>query len=161
VGLAPRPKAVARPPAAEFPHGPRTEVGDGMRGCLIESVRAPGAQSVFVDLDTGRAGPLPERLRPAPRPPARLGEIPKWAAEEGYDLMGTEYPPPGGGGPHYVIRGLGLTAWQIDAGRRETLETEVKAAGPLDMGTKARELLAPFDAAAGRYRAAETGLFLF
>jgi hypothetical protein len=76
--------------------------------------------------------------------------------------MGTEYTPPGGGEPHYVIRGLGLTAWQIDTGRRRNLEAEIKADKPLEMGKQVGGgLLAPFDAAAGKYRADETGLFLF
>jgi hypothetical protein len=132
-----------------------------MMGCLIESVRAKGAKEVFVDLDTGRSGALPERLRPAPGQPERLDDIIAWADEEGYDIMGTEYTPPGGGEPHYVIRGLGLTTWQIDAGRRETLAEEIKGAGPFEMGKQVRGLLAPFDAAAGRYRPAETGLYLF
>jgi hypothetical protein len=162
VGLSPRPKAAAPPPAAaEFPHGARVEVGGGMMGCLIESVRAPGATAVFVDLDTGRMGALPEKLRPAPGQPERLDDILPWAEEEGYDLMGTEYVPPGGGEPHYVIRGLGLTAWQIDAARRENLEAEIKGAGQFDSGKRVGgALLAPFDADAGKYRPAETGLFL-
>jgi hypothetical protein len=133
-----------------------------MMGGVIESVRAKGARYVFVDLDTGRSAALPEKFRPAAGQPERLDDIIAWAEDEGYDLMGTEYTPPGGGEPHYVIRGLGLTAWQIDAGRRKTLEAEIKADKPLEMGKQiSGGLLAPFDAAAGRYRASETGLFLF
>lgn len=161
VGLPPRPPVVAAAPAAEFPRGPKVEIGGQTMNCLLESVRAAGAKYVFLDLDTGRSAGLPERLRSAPGKPERLDDIVAWAAEEGYDLMGTEYTPPGGGEAHYVIRGLGLTAWQIDAGRRETLEAEVKADRPFEMGKQTTGLLVPFDADAGRYRASETGLFLF
>jgi RNA polymerase sigma factor (sigma-70 family) len=162
VGLPKRPPVVAAPPAGEFPRGPRAEVGGGMMGCLMESVRAKGAKHVFVDLDTGRAAALPEKFRAEAGKPERLDDIIAWAEEEGYDLMGTEYTPPGGDDPHYVIRGLGLTTWQIDAGRRNTLEDEIKADKPLEMGKQASgRLLAPFDAAAGKYMADETGLFLF
>jgi RNA polymerase sigma factor (sigma-70 family) len=161
VGLPPRPPTVAVPAAAEFPRGPRAEVRVGRMGGLLESVGAKGAKCVFWDLDTGRSAALPEKFRTAAGKPERLDDIIAWAEEEGYDLMGTEYTPPGGE-PHYVIRGLGLTAWQIDTGRRQTLEAEIKADKPLEMGKQVGGgLLAPFDAAAGKYRADETGLFLF
>jgi RNA polymerase sigma factor (sigma-70 family) len=162
VGLPPRPPVVAVPAAAEFPRGPRTEVRLGRVGGLLESARTKGAKCVFLDLDTGRSATLPEKFRVAAGKPERLDDIIAWAEEEGYDLMGTEYTPPGGGEPHFVIRGLGLTAWQIDAGRRRNLEEEIKADKPLEMGKQVSGgLLATFDAAAGKYKPEETGLFLF
>ncbi|HEX4608379.1 MAG TPA: sigma-70 family RNA polymerase sigma factor [Urbifossiella sp.] len=162
VGLPPRPPVVAAPAAAPFPHGPRAEIGRGMGGGLLEPAGAKGAMCVVRDLDTGRWAALPEKFRPEPGQPEPLDDILAWAAEEGYDIMGTKYSTPGGSGPHYVIRGLGLTAWQIDAGRRKTLATEIKADGPLEMGTQVGgALLAPFDVATGKHKADETGLFLY
>ncbi|HEX4613602.1 MAG TPA: RNA polymerase sigma factor, partial [Urbifossiella sp.] len=161
VNLPPRAADMAPPGAAPFPRGPRVVIGGGTSNCILQSVHAPGAKYVFKDLDTGREGNLPPRLRVANGQPERVDDIAAWAAEEGYDLMGTEYTPPGGDKPHYVLRGLGLTAWQIDPERRPTLGGELRAAGPLDMGKQTGGLLAQFDAAAGRYRPEETGLFLF
>jgi hypothetical protein len=162
VGLPPAPRVVATVPvAAAFPHGPQAVVGEGSRGNLLESARARGAKHVVMDLDTGRGGALPEKLRPAPGQPERVDDIAAWAAGEGYDLMGTEYTPPGGGAPHYVIRGLGLTAWPIDAGKRGTLGDEITGGKPLDFGKPAAGLLARYDADTLAYRPEETGLFLF
>jgi RNA polymerase sigma factor (sigma-70 family) len=100
-----------------FPHGPEVKV-DGRRvGHVLESVRNPKAKHVFLDLDTGRESGLPEHLRAAEGEPERLDDILAWAAREGFDLMGTTYLPPGSDKPHYVLRGLGLAAWQIETGR--------------------------------------------
>jgi hypothetical protein len=131
-----------------------------MIGCVLESARAPKAWAVFKDLDTGREGPLPEKLRAPAGRPDRLDDITAWAAEEGFDLMCTELAGPGGE-TQYVIRGLGLTAWEVDTTRRQTLAQEVVAAGRFDMGRPAGGLLAPFDRAAGRHAPTEPGLFLF
>lgn len=160
VGLPPRPKSVAPPPPADFPHGLRVKIGGGIRGGVLESARAAKAGAVFKDLDTGREGSMPEKLRGAPGRADRLDDITAWAAEEGYDLMCTEIAGPGGD-PQYVVRGLGLTAWEVDTGRRGTLGDEVRAEGRFDTGRPAGGLLAPFDRAAGRHAPAEPGLFLF
>ncbi|MFO0797947.1 MAG: RNA polymerase sigma factor [Gemmataceae bacterium] len=153
------PAAALPPPPAEFPHGPRAKVGAGRSGGVLESARAAGAGAVFKDLDTGREGPMPAHLRAAAGRPDRLDAIAAWAAAEGYDLMCTEDGP--ANEPHYVIRGLGLTAWEVDVGRRGTLAAEVKADGRFDTGRPAGALLAPFDAKAGRHAITEPGLFLF
>ncbi len=160
VGLPPRPKSVAPPPPADFPHGLRVKVGGGSSGGVLESARAAKAGAVFKDLDTGREGSLPEKLRAVPGRADRLDDIAAWAAGEGYDLMCTEVAGPGGEA-QYVVRGLGLTAWEVDVGRRGTLAAEVRAEGRFDMGRPAGGLLAPFDRAAGRHAPGEPGLFLF
>ncbi|QDU23203.1 RNA polymerase sigma factor [Urbifossiella limnaea] len=153
------PAAALPPPPAEFPHGPRAKFGGGISGGVLESARAAGAGAVFKDLDTGREGRMPAHLRAAAGRPDRLDAIAAWAAGEGYDLMCTEDGP--ATEPHYVIRGLGLTAWEVDVGRRGTLAAEVKADGRFEMGRPAGALLAPFDAKAGRHAITEPGLFLF
>ena len=160
VRLPPRPKSVAPPPPADFPHGPRVKVGGGSSGGVLESARAAKAGAVFYDLDSGRQAPMPEKLKAPPGRADRLDDITAWAAEEGFDLMGTEMTGPGGE-VQYVVRGLGLTAWEVDTARRQTLRNEVRAEGMFEMGRPAGGLLAPFDKAAGRHAPAEPGLFLF
>jgi hypothetical protein len=144
-----------------FPHGPQVAVSGRHSGHVLESVRNPKAKEVFLDLDTGRAVALPERLRPTREQPERLDDILAWAAREGFDLMGTEYVPPGGGKPHYVLRGLGLSMWQIRTERWKTLEAQLRDSQPFDMGTRSDGLLARFDAARGQYLPEETATFLF
>ncbi len=169
----------------DFPHGPAVKIGDGASGHILESVRNPRAKNVFLDLDTGRQGALPKQLQgPEDQPermdnlfalasvfvplgglkrsqPERLDDIFAWAAREGFDLMGTEYLVPGDDTPHYVLRGLGLAAWQIETDRWDTLETDLRDAKPLDMGTRTDGLLAKFDAAKGRYEPEGTATFLY
>jgi RNA polymerase sigma factor (sigma-70 family) len=144
-----------------FPQGPRAAVTGRHSNHLLESVRDPRAKTVFLDLDTGRASPLPKQLRVAQGQPERLDDILAWAAREGFDLMGTEYTPPGDSKPHYVLRGLGLSAWQIKTERWQTLEEELRDNRRLDMGTRTDGLLARFEMARGQYVPEETGTFLF
>ena len=116
---------------------------------------------MFHDLDTGRTSRLPAHLRVADGESERLDDILAWAAREGFDLMGTEYTAPGSVKPHYVLRGLGLTAWQIETERWKTLERELREPQPLRMGTRTDGLLARFDPARGQYIPDETATFLF
>jgi RNA polymerase sigma factor (sigma-70 family) len=147
--------------AAAFPEGAQAVITGRHGNHLLESVRDPKARTVFLDLDTGRASALPKQLRAAPGQPERLDDILAWAAREGFDLMGTEYLPPGGRKPHYVLRGLGLSVWQIKTERWQSLEEDLKEDRRLDMGTRTDGLLARFDAARGEYIPEETGTFLF
>jgi hypothetical protein len=153
--LGPEPNAVKA-----FPQGPNAKIDGRRSGHILESVHDVNAKHVFLDLDTGRQCGLPRHLRAAAGHPERLDDILAWAAREGFDLMGTEYTPPGGQ-PHYVLRGLGLTLWQIDTDRWETLEAELRDAKPLDMGTRTDGLLARFSVARGQYEPEETATFLF
>jgi hypothetical protein len=133
----------------------------GSGNCLLESVRRSGAHEVFYDLDTGRISGLPQHLRSPAGQPERLDDIQAWAAREGFDLMGTEYTPPGSDKSHYVLRGLGLTAWQIETDRWETLSSDIQDQQPFDMGRRTDGLLADFDAAQSRYLPEKTATFLF
>ncbi|HVC93840.1 MAG TPA: M56 family metallopeptidase, partial [Pirellulales bacterium] len=150
------------PNSAEgFPHGPQARIKVRHSNHILESVRDPKARWVFHDFDTGRISELPADLRVAERGFERLDDILAWASREGFDVMGTEYTPPGSETSHYVLRGLGLTAWQIETDRWNSLETEVRSSKPLKMGTRTDGLLARFDAANGQYVADETATFLF
>jgi beta-lactamase regulating signal transducer with metallopeptidase domain len=149
------------PPIDEgFPQGPKATVAVRHGSYILESVRNPKAKTVFFDLDTGRQSGLPVHLRAAEGQPERLDDILAWAAREGFDLMGTEYNVPGEKS-HFVLRGLGLTAWHIETDRWKTLETELGGDKPLNMGTRTDGLLAHFDAARGKYVPEETATFLF
>jgi hypothetical protein len=155
-----RPLTEPLPAPARFPHGPQITV-DSHGNHLLESVRNPQAQTVFHDFDTGRKSALPERLRAPANEPERLDDILAWAAQEGFDVMGSEYTPPGSDKPHYVLRGLGLVAWQIETNRWETLDNELQGDQPPAFGRSSGGLLARFDPAKGQYVPAETATFLF
>jgi beta-lactamase regulating signal transducer with metallopeptidase domain len=155
------PLADEAPALSVFPHGPGVTVDGPHSNHLLESVRNPKAKWVFHDFETRRISELPEKLRAPVGQPERLDEIAAWAAQEGFDLMGTEYTPPGGDQPHYVLRGLGLTAWQIETDRWKTLDVELRNQEPFEMGRRTDGLLASFDAAKVRYLPEETATFLF
>lgn len=152
----------------EFPHGPSARFGQASRGLILQSVRAPDVEAigpfgtrVFLDLDTSRLTGLPERLRAPKGEPERMDEISAWAAREGFDVMGTEYTLPGEDRPHYVLRSLGLTAWQIETELWDTIVDELAKPKPPALGTPAAGLLAHFDEAKGRYDPKQFATFLF
>ena len=161
VKLAPLEPFVDDAKAVGFPQGPQVKIDGRSSGHCIESVRDPNAEYVFLDFDTGRKCGLPKHLKAEAGQPERLDDILAWAAVEGFDLMGTEYKVPGSDKSHYVLRGLGLTTWQIKTERWKTFETEIKAAKPFDMGTRTDGLLASYDKAKGHYLPEETATFLF
>jgi len=153
--------AGADEPVVDFPHGPVFRLGEPMSGYIAESEADPKARFVFFDLDTGRMVPMPEDLRSIPDSAQRMDEIQAWAANEGFDLMGTEFTREGQRQSSYFVRALGLTAWEIATGRWKTLEQEVVLPGPLKMGRPAGGLLVHFDSAAARFDEQGQAAFLF
>lgn len=148
-------------PTVEFPHGPDFRQGSGMSGNIIESERAAKARYVFYDLDTGRGIPLPEQFRELPDSAVRRDAIEAWAADEGFDLMGTEFTPAGEAKSHYAIRTLGLSAWQVADERWDTFAAEVPGAEPLKLGRPAAGLLLRHDEKTKQVSPTEPAVFLF
>jgi hypothetical protein len=148
-------------PTVEFPHGPDFRQGSGMSGNIIESERAAKARHVFYDLDTGRGLPLPEQFRELPDDAARRDAIEAWAADEGFDLMGTEFTPAGDTKSHYAIRTLGLSAWQVADERWGTFAAEVPQVEPLKLGRPAAGLLLRHDDKTKQISPTEPAVFLF
>ena len=147
--------------ARTFPQGPNVQVEGRNSNHILESVLDPKAKRVFLDLDTGRSAKLPEFLRAPTGKDERLDDIVAWAAREGYDLMCTQYTPPGSKESHYVLRGLGLTLWQIETDAWKTIENDIRESKPLNMGLQTEGILARFDSLRGRYVPEETATFLF
>jgi hypothetical protein len=154
--------------ARVFPHGPLVRFGEPMDGMILQSVFMPKEEGavplgtmVFLDLDTNRWGAVPEQLRSARGKPEKVDEIATWAAREGYDLMGTEYTVPGEDRPHFMLRSLGLTAWQVKTEVWNNITDELKKAELPDLGVPAAGLLAPFDSARAHYNPGEFATFLF
>lgn len=135
--------------------------GSGSSNCILQSVRNPNAKRCFKDLDTGREAGLPDHLKSAAGQPPRLDDIRAWADKEGYDLMGDEYFLAGDDKPHYVLRALGLTAWQMDAKHWKTLDADLQNKVPIALSRWTNNLLNTFDDDRGCFKPEETGLFSF
>jgi hypothetical protein len=105
--------------------------------------------------------PTPEQFRKEPFDAARLDAIQDWAASEGFDLMGTEFTPPGEVKSRYAIRSLGLSAWQVDDDRWGSLEKEIAETEPIKLGRPASGLLLHYDAKAKQFDAVKPAIFLF
>jgi hypothetical protein len=150
------------PPTTVFPHGPGVRITGRSSGHTAEADTDPNPRyEVFLDLDTGRMLGMPKQLRDLKDDPHRLDKIQAWAAREGYDLMGTQYQPAGSDKTFYAIRNLGMTAWEIDARRWETIEGELKQAEPPKLDKPAGGLLLRYDDEAGEYNPIATAVFLF
>ena len=151
--------------AAGLPGGQKSKIY-GRFSARLEPAHKPDGQSEFLqhtfqDLETGRISQLPDFLRSAEGEPERTEDILAWAATEGFDLMCTQYRVPGQSEPVYVLRGLGLAAWQIDGEQKRTLEADISTDKPLKVGRRTDSLLAPFDAATGRHMTDKPATFLF
>jgi hypothetical protein len=149
------------PATTIFPHGPSVNITGRSSGHTAESDADPAAKrEVFYDLDTGRMLGLPQHVKELKDDPNRLDKIQAWAAREGFDLMGTPYQPAGSDKTYYAIRNLGMNAWEIDAGRWEGIERELKQ-GPPKLDKPAGGLLLHYDEQQRTYDPTGTALFLF
>jgi hypothetical protein len=144
-----------------FPHGSDFQFGSRSSGALVEPDDGTAKHFVVWDLDTGRGLPLPKRLSDLPDGAHRLDAIQDWAATEGFDLMGTLHKPEGGERAHYVIRGLGLNAWEIRRDRWDTIAAEISRDEHLPVGRPAGGLLMHFDPKRETYEPEATATFLF
>jgi hypothetical protein len=148
--------------AQTFPQGPTVKIGGASSGHIAQpDGDAKADYEVFYDLDTGRRMGLPKALQAIQDDPHRLDKIQAWAAREGFDLMGTYYRVSGREQPHHAIRGLGLTAWEIDAERYQTIDTEITQPEPLKIGRPAGGLLLHFDEQRSDYDPVAKAAFLF
>lgn len=151
-----------------FPHGPLSKFGEPMDGMIVQTAFMPAEEGfapfgtlVFLDLDTNRFSTIPAHLRPAKGKPEKIDEINTWAAQEGFDVMGTEYTVPGEDRPHFMLRSLGLTAWQIKTDLWNNISDELRKPELPQLGSPAAGLLAPFDEAKGQYKPTEFSAYLF
>ncbi len=135
--------------------------GSGSSNCILQSVRNPQAKRCFKDLDTGREAGVPDHLKSAAGQPPRLDDIRAWADKEGFDLMCDEYYVPGDNKPHYVLRALGMTAWQMNAKKWKTLAADLAKKEPLALQRWTNNLLNDFDDDRGHYVPEETAMFSF
>src|SRR5262249_30145978 len=74
--------------------GTHFKTAGGGSNWILESVLNPDSKRVFYDLDVGRVSAVPDKWRLKNNIAANLDEIIRWAANEGFDLMGTEYTLP-------------------------------------------------------------------
>ena len=81
-----------------------------LRGATAANVKYPFE---FLDLDTGRNSPAPEQWRDKQLSDADVAKLLAWAASEGFDLTCDQHETEDGT-RHYVVRGIGLKAWQLD-----------------------------------------------
>ncbi len=149
-------------PVKLFPSGAGVKMASGGSGYTAEPDDGAAARrTVFYDLDTGRSLRMPEALTALKEDPSRLDKIHDWAAQEGFDLMGTMYQPAGSEKRYYAIRALGLTAWEITPDRYQTIDGEIKKEEPMAMGRPAAGLLLHYDAKRGEYDPTAPTAFLF
>ena len=112
----------------------------------------------FKDLDTGRETKWPKEL-PDPTK-AKLDDVAAFAANEGLDIQGIDFTPPGSDRSYYAIQGLGLRAWQVDNRLYDTIEKALKEnrLPPLD---RPATLLMDVDPKTKTYQPENEATFLF
>ncbi len=112
VNLARAPQQAPKAPLATA----RLGVGEQHSNWMLQSIYDPKAEQSFYDFDTGRRVALPEKWRESGGVEKHLEEILKWAAAEGFDMMGTEYVADDGR-TYYALAGIGLEAWELGPDR--------------------------------------------
>ena len=73
-----------------------------------------GYFSAFMDLDTGRSEAIPQSWRDKLPSDSERADLLVWAEKEGFDLFCELIEEADHKTGHFVLRGLGLKAWQID-----------------------------------------------
>ncbi|HUY92415.1 MAG TPA: M56 family metallopeptidase [Pirellulales bacterium] len=155
------PKLTAEKSARPLPPGAHLKTDDGSSGWVLESVLNPKSKTVLYDFDTGRVSDLPARWRGAKNIEPQLDEIGAWALREGFDLMGTEYAPPGGGERVFALRSIGLRAWELGADRWKMHSNDITVEVLQEEGTPADGLLLHYDKRTDAFDPKATATFLY
>ncbi len=133
----------------------------GSSNWLLESVQRPGSRTVFYDLDTGRATPLPERWRDEPMTGETLQQVREWAAQDGYDMMGDEISGTDNQAA-FVLRPLGLRTWELPKGRWKARFDRTSIASLQEEGrANDADVLLHFDVPVNQAAPDETATFFY
>ena len=120
------------------------EIGYYLKALRSETATNDRYVTAFLDLDTGRSSRIPEQWRGRQLSEADIENLLVWAENEGFDLTCDQYKTESGKS-HFVLRGIGLKAWQLDEKwtKDDVLCTwgEIAEAGRIVTGDR----LVPFD----------------
>jgi beta-lactamase regulating signal transducer with metallopeptidase domain len=142
-------------PAREFPIGKQLAWANGAGGLILDSVTET-KKHCFFDLDTGRAAGWPKEIPPLDKSGNDLKPILKWAGEQGFDIMGITYQPPGYDAPLYCIRPIEMKVWQITRDEQKELPRAFRREIPLPLGHPV-ELMIPNKGSAEPYFGTDLG----
>jgi len=144
----------------------RIKVMNGMSGATVQPIEK-SSDACFLDLDSGRRGSRPaemfrdKEVTVAEQLKQRDPEVLSWAAEEGLDLMGFVYQPPGTDENHFAIKPLGMRVWRVDNHRWDSFDKEVASNESLKLGQPADGVLMAYDAKTKKYLPDEEATFIF
>ncbi len=142
-----------------FPTGPKVKDADGWANVIIGPPQAQEHYRTFKDLDTGRETKWPGELGDPAK--ANGDEIARFAANEGLDLRGIEYTPPGSDRSYFALQALGLRAWQVENSLYDRIGNNLRAEKIPDLDRPAGEMLTDFDPATKTYHPENKATFLF
>jgi 5-hydroxyisourate hydrolase-like protein (transthyretin family) len=148
----------ALPPASKT-LGANARLSGEVQGAILSpAIREGQHASHFYDLDTGFQPKWPVNF---PRDEARLDQkqLAAWAEENGVDLMCITHRGPDGT-ETFVLRGFGLTAWEISPRDLRNLDKLI-AAGKLPEGREVGELLMHYDAEREQFVPDASAAFLY
>lgn len=128
---------------------------------VFGSYADPKTGWAFLDLDTGRVTGLPEKWRQAGNIESHQDEIEAWAAQEGYDLMGTEYVSPDNGRRYYALRPIGLQAWELGEGHWKRKFSDLTFGAIQAKGIPAAGMLLHYDRETQSFAPEKIATFLY
>ncbi len=148
-------------PPHEFPVGKQLKWANGSGGIVLDSVTET-KQHCFYDLDTGRATGWPKEIPPLDNSNSDLKPILKWAAEQGFDIMGITYQPSGSDTPLYCLQPINMKVWQITRDEQKDLPKAFQGDIPLPLSHPVERLI-PNNESAEPYFGTDLGgtAFLF
>ena len=142
-----------------FPIGDQVHAAGGWANVIVGPPQASEHYRVFKDLDTGREIKWPKEL-PGPSE-AKAEAIAEFAKDEGFDLRGVEYTPPGSTRSYYALQGYGLRAWQVDDSLYEKIEGDLRENKLPALTRPANDLLMDYDPKTKTYHPENKATFLF
>jgi hypothetical protein len=128
---------------------------------LLQSVFRSGSRRVFLDFDTGRTARLPDKWRSAEDISLHVDSILAWAGREGFDLMGTETVSPVDGQRVFVLRSIGMPAWELGKERWKMNANDVTLESLQAESFPADTLLVHYDAETQSIDPKATATFLY
>lgn len=131
--------------------------GSHMLGLIIAPPSTEKNSVCVYDLDMRQSSNLNRSFK---GDPTNLEAIEKWAAEQGFDLMGLKVKLEGFDEPQYIIKPIDLKFWQAEADRFDTLSQDIGKEN-FEFGEEGREYLAFYDEKTKRYEPNKRTTFFY
>lgn len=133
--------------------------GGGFSNALLQPVESHDSRIVLFDLDVDRFGSVPKKWRDLKASDPNDESFLRWAADEGYDLIGSKVETADG---HKIaaLRSIGMQAWELKRERWKMTSEDLTIDSLMDEGIEENEILLHRNVETGEYDPKSPATFL-